>query len=81
MYAEVFTLCISPSSLSISFTLSAILICTASISEASIIASLLPFAPACANPLKFPKTTMLSEATTSAPEFTSPKYYKTSFYF
>ena len=49
-----------------------ILSCGASIEDAAIIASLLPFAPACARPLKSPKTIMFSPAITSAPSFTSP---------
>ena len=51
----------------------AILICTVSTNPAAIIACLFPFAPACANPLKVPKTIIFSDAITSAPEFTSPK--------
>ena len=65
-------LCSGSSSLLISFTTFAILIWTASNNPAAIIACLLPFAPACAKPLNAPSTTILSDATTSAPEFTSP---------
>ena len=53
-----------------------ILSCGASIDDAEIIASLFPFAPACAKPLNIPKTTMFSPAITSAPSFTSPKTTK-----
>ena len=60
------------SSLSISFTMFAILSCGASSTPAAIIACLFPLAPACASPLSAPNTTMLSSAITSAPEFTSP---------
>ena len=65
-------LCNVSSSLSISLTIFAILICTTSYKPAAIIACLFPLAPACANPLKFPNITILSDAITSAPEFTSP---------
>ena len=47
-------------------------ICTTSKVLAAITASLLPFAPACASPLRFPITAILSAAITSAPELTSP---------
>ena len=66
MYAYVFS--ISTSSLSISLTIFAILICKVSIELAAIIADLLPFAPACAKPLSVPNITTLP----SAPPFTSP---------
>ena len=58
---------------SISFTIFAILNCGHSILFVAIIAFLLPLAPACANPLKTPRTTTLSAAITSAPPLTSPK--------
>ena len=70
MYAYVFS--ISTSSLSISLTIFAILICKVSIELAAIIADLLPFAPACAKPLSVPNITTLPPAITSAPPFTSP---------
>ena len=62
----------SRSSFSISFNIFAILSCALSILWLAIIAFLLPFAPACANPLKTPNTTILSPAIISAPLFTSP---------
>lgn len=65
MYAYVFS--ISTSSLSISLTIFAILICKVSIELAAIIADLLPFAPACAKPLSVPNITTLPPAITSAP--------------
>ena len=60
------------SALSISFTILEILTCNASKFPAVIIASLFPLAPACARPLKFPCTIILSPAITSAPALTSP---------
>ena len=42
------------------------------VSPVNLRASVFPFAPACAKPRKVPTTTMLSDAITSAPEFTSP---------
>ena len=77
-YASVFILLEYSSGIfiSISFTIFAILSCGASIDAAAIIASLFPFAPACANPLNIPTTTTFSPATTSAPALTSPKITK-----
>ena len=71
-YAYVFCVLSNISSLSRSFIMLEILSCGASIEDAAIIASLLPFAPACARPLRSPKTIMFSPAITSAPSFTSP---------
>ena len=56
----------------ISFTILEIRICVVFKLEATIMAFLFPFAPACANPLKTPRTAILSPATTSAPALTSP---------
>lgn len=60
------------SSFSISFTMLAILSCTASMLAAVMTAFLLPLAPACAKPLNAPITAMFSPAIISAPPFRSP---------
>ena len=52
--------------------ISAILSWVGVIAFAAINADLFPFAPACAKPLKFPRTIIFSSAINSAPLLTSP---------